>query len=49
MPTYPNALQHPIFKTVLKAASNINTESYVIGGYVRDYILDRGEAKEEGH
>ena len=46
MPTYPNALQHPIFKTVSKAASNINTESYVIGGYVRDYILDRGEAKD---
>lgn len=46
MPKYPNALQHPIFKTVSKAASNLKTESYVIGGFVRDYILDRGEAKD---
>ena len=46
MPTYPNALQNPIFKTVSKAASNLKTESYVIGGYVRDYILDRGKAKD---
>ncbi|RFN57743.1 CCA tRNA nucleotidyltransferase [Marixanthomonas ophiurae] len=46
MPTYPNALQHPIFKTVSQAAANIGTDSYVIGGFVRDYILDRGEAKD---
>ncbi len=46
MPTYPNALQHPIFKTVSQAAINISTDSYVIGGFVRDYILNRGEAKD---
>ena len=46
MPTYPNALQHPIFKTVSKAAINVGIDSYVIGGFVRDYILDRGEAKD---
>jgi len=46
MPTYPNALQHPIFKTVSQAATNVGTDSFVIGGFVRDYILDRGEAKD---
>ncbi|PVW14583.1 CCA tRNA nucleotidyltransferase [Marixanthomonas spongiae] len=46
MPTYPNALQHPIFKTVSQAAANIGTDSYVIGGYVRDYLLNRGKAKD---
>jgi poly(A) polymerase len=45
-PSYKNALQHPIFKTISQAASNLNLESYVIGGYVRDYILERGEAKD---
>jgi poly(A) polymerase len=46
MPTYQNALQNPVFKTISKAASNLHLESYVIGGFVRDYILKRGEAKD---
>lgn len=49
MPNTPhlaNALQHPVFKTISQAASNLNLESYVIGGFVRDYILNRGEAKD---
>jgi len=41
-----NALEHPVFKTISKAALNIKTESYVIGGYVRDYILNRGDSKD---
>ena len=41
-----NALEHPVFKTISKAALNANTESYVIGGYVRDYILNRGDSKD---
>ncbi|WGF92714.1 CCA tRNA nucleotidyltransferase [Aequorivita marisscotiae] len=45
-PSYISALQNPIFRTISKAASNLNLESYVIGGYVRDYILNRGEAKD---
>lgn len=44
--TYISALEIPIFRTISKAASNLNLESYVIGGYVRDYILKRGEAKD---
>jgi len=41
-----NALENPIFKTISKAAFAINEDSYVIGGFVRDYILDRGTAKD---
>ena len=45
-PFFKNALDHPIFKTVAKAASNLQLETYVIGGFVRDYILQRGDAKD---
>ncbi|MBV1922734.1 MAG: CCA tRNA nucleotidyltransferase, partial [Flavobacteriaceae bacterium] len=40
------ALDHSIFKVISKAASNLKLESYVIGGFVRDYILQRGNAKD---
>jgi len=43
---YKEALQHPIFKTVTKASAQLKLESYVIGGFVRDYILQRGNAKD---
>ena len=43
---YTNALANPVFKTVSKAASELNLESYVIGGYVRDYILKLGDSKD---
>ncbi len=43
---YKEALQHPIFDTISKASLNLNLESYVIGGFVRDHILQRGTAKD---
>ena len=46
MPNYKTALQNSIFKTVSQAASNLNLECYVIGGFVRDYILKRGDSKD---
>jgi len=46
VPNYKNALQHPLFNTVSKAASALSLESYVIGGFVRDYLLERGTAKD---
>ena len=36
------ALDNPIFKVVSKASSLLKIDSYVIGGYVRDYIMERG-------
>jgi poly(A) polymerase len=43
---YIKALTNPLFKTVSKASSLLNVDSYVIGGYVRDYIMERGDAKD---
>ena len=40
------ALVNPLFKTVSKASSLLKIDSYVIGGYVRDYIMERGDAKD---
>lgn len=40
------ALDHPIFNTIARAAEAIDVEAYVIGGYVRDFLLDRGKAKD---
>ncbi len=41
-----NALNHPIFNTISRAADDLHLETYVIGGFVRDYILKRGEVKD---
>lgn len=43
---YSKALQHPIFEIVSKATSQLNIESYVIGGFVRDYLLQRDYQKD---
>lgn len=43
---FKNALSNPIFNVVSKAAANLHLETYVIGGYVRDYILKRNEPKD---
>ena len=43
---HKNALKHSIFKYIKESATNLNVESYVIGGFVRDYLLERGNAKD---
>ncbi|MEE9348418.1 MAG: HD domain-containing protein [Flavobacteriaceae bacterium] len=43
---YKNALQHAAFEFISKAAEQLHLETYVIGGFVRDYILKRGDAKD---
>ncbi len=43
---YKKALSHSIFTTIRKASELLNLESYVIGGFVRDFLLQRGEAKD---
>ena len=43
---YKSALNYPIFNTVSKAADELELDSYVIGGFVRDFILKRGDAKD---
>lgn len=34
-------LQHPIFKVISELADQLNQETYIIGGFVRDLILKR--------
>ena len=43
---YQSAIQHPVFKFITQAAANLNVDAYVIGGFVRDFILERGTAKD---
>jgi len=38
---YTNGIRHPFFKTIANAAMDLNTEAFVIGGFVRDLLLDR--------
>jgi len=40
--TYINALIDPIFAIIGQASEEISVRSYVIGGFVRDYFLERG-------
>ena len=43
---HTTSLSKPIFKIVAEASSLLNLESYVIGGYVRDFILNRTNSKD---
>ena len=46
MPNYKTALSDPLFKTISKASEDLGLDTYVIGGYVRDYILQRGKKSD---
>jgi len=43
---HKQALQHSVFKTIGTCADEIGVDAYVIGGFVRDYFLKRGDAKD---
>ena len=43
---YTSALQNPIFKIIAQASHELNIESYVIGGFVRDFLLERDFKKD---
>ncbi len=44
--TNKQALSNPIFTVISDAAKELNVDCYVIGGFVRDYLLKRGTAKD---
>nr|WP_321237412.1 HD domain-containing protein [uncultured Psychroserpens sp.] len=44
--SYKEALQNDIFNIISKSSKELGVDSYVIGGFVRDYILNRGEHKD---
>ncbi len=35
------AIEEPIFKIISETAKELNVDAYVVGGYVRDFFLDR--------
>lgn len=43
---HEDALKDPIFSTISDAAKELSVDSYVIGGFVRDYLLKRGTPKD---
>ena len=43
---YKEALQDEVFKTISEAAEALSLECYVIGGFVRDLLLERGIPKD---
>ena len=44
--SYEKALQNPVFKTIQSAAEALELDAYAIGGFVRDFLLKRGDAKD---
>lgn len=40
------ALSHSVFSIVSKSAKEIGVSCYVVGGFVRDYLLERGSATD---
>lgn len=43
---YKDAVSASIFNYISKASQELGVKSYVIGGFVRDFLLDRGTAKD---
>ncbi len=43
---YKEALNHPIFKIISQSTKELQLDAFVIGGFVRDFILKRGNAKD---
>lgn len=43
---YTKALNNPIFKIIAQASQGLNVDSYVIGGFVRDFLLERDFKKD---
>ncbi len=43
---YKQALTNNIFQIIGKSADELGLETYVIGGFVRDFFLNRGTAKD---
>ncbi len=43
---HSDALKHPVFLTIATIAEELSVDCYVIGGFVRDYLLQRGSAKD---
>ena len=43
---YTSAISLPVFEYISSAASALKLDAFVIGGYVRDFIMDRAKSKD---
>ena len=43
---FKKAVSLPVFDYIAQAAKSLNLETYVIGGYVRDFLLERDKPKD---
>ncbi|GGD91325.1 CCA tRNA nucleotidyltransferase [Planktosalinus lacus] len=43
---HKNALEHPVFNMLTQASEELQLETYVIGGFVRDFLLNRNSKKD---
>lgn len=43
---FKEAIKADVFKTLNKAATQLEVDAYVIGGFVRDYLLQRGNKQD---
>ena len=43
---HKQAIKHKIFSIISQSAEELGIDSYVIGGFVRDYLLERGTVKD---
>lgn len=43
---FKEAIEAGVFKTLSKAAAQLEVDAYVIGGFVRDYLLQRGNKQD---
>ena len=43
---YKQALNHKIFEVISRASAELNVKTYVIGGFVRDLLLNRDSKKD---
>ena len=43
---YTSAISLPVFEYISSAAASLQVETFVIGGYVRDFILERAKSKD---
>ena len=43
---FSKSLSSPLFKVVREVVSDLELDAYVIGGFVRDHLLGRGQKKD---
>ena len=44
--TLEKALSHKIFQLISDSAEELGQDAYVVGGFVRDFLLERGQKKD---